>query len=495
MVESSIGQVTGRVMAGGSLAPLAGWEVFLHQISGRSIALQGSTGIDGSFSFPGVPVGTFLISASKPGQGAAQAEGRIIREGDPVDIPLVVNLFQPAYGRIAGVVFTPGGAAAANTRVCLNSCPPGGTAVTTDADGAFAFESVPLGRFTLLAQSQTTQDSGSGKGEVVFAGDTAYVAIVLSGLGRVTGTAYYRDGSVAKHVDVTLYKAPDAGCGLPECTQSAIEGHFQFTQVPAGNFTVRIRDKVSNLSGSTGGTLNPAGVEEVEVFLEPTGDLTARALPDVLLPASLVILAGESQEVTLQISAPAPAGGLQVDLTSGNPGVATVTPPSVLFPQGETTQKIMVSGVAGGETAIATAIQGIARGSMPVTVKGGVVAGTVYNPSMNPVAGVQINVKGVLTTTQGDGSFQVDGVPGPEVAIKAFDPLTHLKGYATATMTAPNGFVRGIQVILTSAGAISGTVLLPDGQIPAGGGVKVDLLDVNDLPPPPDRLDRGQWPV
>ena len=55
----------------------------------------------------------------------------------------------------------------------------------------------PLGDTIVFAQSQVTQDSGSAPVEVTFAGETSYVSITLTGLGRITGTAENYDGSAA----------------------------------------------------------------------------------------------------------------------------------------------------------------------------------------------------------------------------------------------------------------------------------------------------------
>jgi hypothetical protein len=65
----------------------------------------------------------------------------------------------------------------------------------------------------------------------------------------------------------------------------------------------------------------------------------------------LTIFASATQTATLNLSGPAPAGGLIINLSSDNTGVATV-PPTVTFPAGATSVNALITGVAGGNTLI-----------------------------------------------------------------------------------------------------------------------------------------------
>jgi hypothetical protein len=63
------------------------------------------------------------------------------------------------------------------------------------------------------------------------------------------------------------------------------------------------------------------------------------------------IFKGTTQNFTLTLSGPAPAGGLTVSLTSGNTAIATV-PASVTFAAGTTNVSVPVTGIATGTTSI-----------------------------------------------------------------------------------------------------------------------------------------------
>ena len=60
---------------------------------------------------------------------------------------------------------------------------------------------------------------------------------------------------------------------------------------------------------------------------------------------------GTTQDVTLSLSGPAPAGGLTVSLTSANTGIATV-PSSVTFPANAASVNVPVTATGTGTTTI-----------------------------------------------------------------------------------------------------------------------------------------------
>ena len=214
-----------------------------------------------------------------------------------------------------------------------------------------------------------------------------------------------------------------------------------------------------------------------------TLSLSLTTVPEVTIPASTILLAGDSKDITLEISEPAPAGGLVVDLESEDTGIATVDT-SLNINEGETSGVFTVNGVSGGNTMVNASIQGFFRRSMTVAVQGGVVSGTVYDPSMVPVAGANVNVNGLTDVTDSEGRFRVQGVVGIDfrfVRIQVTDPVTGLQGSYFGAMNVPNGFLRNVEIILVEAGTVAGTAALQDGHTPAGEGVRVDLFRANNL--------------
>lgn len=322
IVESPIGFITGTALAAGDLTPLVGWPVEIRQpnpygsgdplTGGTWTIWRATTGIDGGFVFPGITVGTFDLKVEKPGVGRADVEGRITHEGEIVDIPVVVNLIQDPEGTIKGWVYNPDGTPAANAKVCLGKCPPMGRGTTTGNDGVFVFENVPLNKYKISARSQGTEDAGYTHTELTFTGETAHPIIILNGLGVVTGTVEWQDGTPASGVEVNLQSSPIPACEDSLCTAFADEnGNFQFIQVPSGRFTVEAVNPLNpNVSGSNGGILEPGGSADVRVVLEPVGSITGMVLssdgspaPDIIArleltnppPYTSLILYGETE--------------------------------------------------------------------------------------------------------------------------------------------------------------------------------------------------------
>lgn len=84
-------------------------------------------------------------------------------------------------------------------------------------------------------------------------------------------------------------------------------------------------------------------------------------------PGSLSIVAGQTRNFTLTLSAPAPAGGVTLNTTSSTPATATV-PASVSIAAGGTTATLVVTGVAAGTSVIQAGGANIPNVTANVTV-------------------------------------------------------------------------------------------------------------------------------
>ncbi len=210
--------------------------------------------------------------------------------------------------------------------------------------------------------------------------------------------------------------------------------------------------------------------------------LTVTALPDVSFGPSVIVDAGVTAQLAVQLATAAPAGGTRIDFAT-DPTIATSTP-FVIVPAGQTNATVSVTGVAGGTTFINALIDGVQRASATVVVQGGIVSGTVLDPQLVPAAGAKVTVISGLTTvttdTDGQGRFRVVGVVGPDVTVKVLkdiDDSTRLLGFAHGFMNRPNGFLN-VDIVILAAGFLHGPVYLADGTTPANDGVKVDLFEL-----------------
>lgn len=292
--EAAIGHVRGMVYAAGTMAPLRGWQVRLSVAfpDGSGLSLIGTTGTDGGFFFPGIPQGVFTITASRDGLGSITAQGVITRENELVEMPLLVSLLKPSLGRIEGIVLKDDGTPAADYAVCIDpmekSC---AFNLTAGSDGTFGVDGLSLGRHIVIASSQVAASSGSAMADIAFAGEAAFVKIVVNGFATVAPTVVWQDNAPAAGVQVVLEKAPDAGCGAGSCVRYADQsGNVSFPAVPPGTYTVWAHDPVSGLSGATAGVLHAGDTATPRLVLEVNGTVTGTAIyPDGINRPGIIV--------------------------------------------------------------------------------------------------------------------------------------------------------------------------------------------------------------
>ena len=294
IVEGALGMVRGTVLESGVLQPLKGWRVVLSQsISGRSVPpLATMSSVDGTFSFPGVAKGAVTLQATKADvqTGSSAATGQIEREGQVIEVPVLVSIIRPSFGSIDGLVLDSNGAAGANaivalcTSVCVDSA-------TADADGRFALAQLPLGRYVVQARSQTTKAAGQSIVQIQVDGDSPAVTVVMASAGRINIVVTKANGTLAPNVRVTLTAIPGTGClnNSPCVAYTNENGAYSFADVPATRFMVQAFDPVSEFKGAVGDTLDPPETKNVQIVLEPTASLRARVLLQNGTPAGGVV--------------------------------------------------------------------------------------------------------------------------------------------------------------------------------------------------------------
>ena len=90
----------------------------------------------------------------------------------------------------------------------------------------------------------------------------------------------------------------------------------------------------------------------------------------VLIPRNLVVPAGQTVPLNVELSSPAPAGGATITLQSGNTGILTIAPTAVTISSGATTPAVapQVTGVAPGSTNITGSSSGYTSDTETVNV-------------------------------------------------------------------------------------------------------------------------------
>lgn len=152
---------------------------------------------------------------------------------------------------------------------------------------------------------------------------------------------------------------------------------ISFTTTPAGIASIT---PVTILAGQTVPATNPTitGVEWGTVTIQAVATAYAsQAVPATvgqtltITPASISVLTSNTANASVNLSAPAPAGGLVVNLTVANSALATVASP-ITVPAGSSSASVVVSGVSAGSTTLtasgAAGISTITAGSASVVV-------------------------------------------------------------------------------------------------------------------------------
>ncbi len=318
VTQYGLGLVRGQLFQTNTLAPLKAWDVRLSSQlpSGRALpGLASTTDPAGRFYFPGVVTAPFRVHASKRGVAASgNASASVDRDGQVVDLPIVVDIARPQFGVIEGTVFNPDASPAAFAQVVLGGGPSAPT-TTAAADGTFAFTGVPLGRFVLRATPQVgaTQEA-SASGELAFENDIARVSLILGGTATVTGTVVLADGvTPAPFANVFLTGVPFAGCeaaqpvacsagptGQPSRTCAELSqrggclnaadasGRFAFARISARSFSV-VAETTDGRLGQVGGPLNPNQSLDLRVVLSDSSRVSGRVLSATGTPVALAV--------------------------------------------------------------------------------------------------------------------------------------------------------------------------------------------------------------
>ncbi|MGE3957098.1 MAG: Ig-like domain-containing protein [Vicinamibacterales bacterium] len=274
--------------------------------------------------------------------------------------------------------------------------------------------------------------------------------------------------------------------------QITVTGAFSYTETrsPAVQTATRSETFVLNVPASlvTGDTVTVtarATDASGNVSAPVSTTLTAQVVASVTLPPSILARAGDQVPIDVTLGAPAPAGGVRVDLISLSPGVAAVTS-GVDFAAGETVKTATVTAIAGGTTTIDARVSGATRATTAITVIGGVVRGDVLVPTpggFQPVANAQVTIfhagTPLTAVTDAAGQFLIEGVQGAGFAGRSFS-VTATDGsrldVESFLLDVPDGSAQ-VSLILLDLGLIQGTVYQPDVVTPVGAGVKVDLFE------------------
>ncbi len=483
------GSVTGVVYdLAGRRVP--GAQVVVASVGDPQSGGRAQSGPDGSFLVPDISVGPVTVKASA-GNGLGIAAGRIERAGTATVVDVVLDGGAAAVSgtvrRVEAAVTSPApGATVVYYFRPANASPQPLGVVQAGPGGAYRFESMPVGPFTVEARTSEGSDSVHGTavaGEL----DRQDLLIVVpppdqlgTVRGKVTTAAGANAVGAAVAIDGYVMAVTDS------------DGRYQATQVQVRPGAVRqLSARLGRWQGEASFTLGSEGqtVEDVDVTLSGTGSALFRVLDaqgngiegvDVaVLSAACPSACGCDRHPT------GPGGTVQFDE----------------LPVGPVTMRALrsdggMNDVADGH-AIVTGVLAVAQGLLQFRGVGKV-EGVVRQPPQPgqtqglPSHGAQVVLwrpaydyqyctllpQPASVSTDVDGRFAFPRVNAGETQLLATHPFAPQAVSARHVLRAAETWTQELQLAETFAGELRGTVFLPDGTTSAGAGVQVTVNGV-----------------
>ena len=309
LIEQARGELNGSVLDGYGVSLVPGAIVIWRVAGGLTPPRTVSTGPDGHFSFPGTPAGDFTLEAEDPVRHFKGFTSGSLLASVPV-LTTQVQLQQLA--RLAGRIFEPDGITPATNAAVLLVGPAGTISTDTDAAGRVAFLDLPLGGYTLRADSlraNATHSAIKTNLSLSVPGNAPDLAIRLAGVGTVSGTVFLSDGTTpAADAEVTINMQAPLFNPHEETTFASGTGLFTFTNVALGPYTLSAKSVA--LGTSVGGSLSTDGeIDNLTLVLGASGAVVGRLLrADGLTPVSAV-------DVSLQFNSQSGLPGIAVART------------------------------------------------------------------------------------------------------------------------------------------------------------------------------------
>ena len=419
------GSVTGLVTNSGQ--PVSSAEVFISAANGN---FSTATGADGRYRFDSVAIGPFAVTATDVSGMRGRTTGAVTVSGQTV----TANIQLIATGTVTGTIFRAGGTtpvAGAQVSVYDNNFFGNLIGTTTsDAQGRYTVDFVPVGGFRVEVLEPATGDQGRATNQVNANGDVRTINVTLNGQGRVVVTVRDNANNLVGGAQVRV--TSQTQFGGTQTANSLADGTATFERVLAGQFSVVATDPVTNLSGSVTGTVGVGGTANVSVQLQPSGTIRGRVLDvDGTTPMSDVSVRLLNNNFFFNVvrdvrTAPdgtysfeaVPLGTYHVDTRDTSNRVRARVNNLVLGTNAQTiTQDLVFVGL-------------------------GTITGQVFNPNNTLAPGIAVSVQSnnpqvggsFNTTTNSQGEYTVTNVPVGSFIATATNSAQQLRGETTGQL-------------------------------------------------------------
>jgi hypothetical protein len=451
------GQVSGVVKTD-QLVPNAA--VTLRNVGFPHQIFETKTDENGQFTISGVWEGQFTVSAFDP---VTRTGGRTQGEVPGHNAQVNVEVLLDPVGTIKGRVMSPDGVSEMiDAQVVLYHSKFNYKAVGyfyVSQEGGYIFENVPSGNFYLEALHPASGRKGkkSGSLETTGGGEIVEVDVYLEGRGTVTGTFY--DGSGVNPVPHAGIKIRSQGI-YPFTLESTTDaqGNFTFAEVAQGEFDLDATDPANGLKGSASGQVQYDGeTVYIDVIAQGWGSVKGKVYKaDGTLDTMGARVALKQGSKTYGAYADTTTGEYHIEFVP----MGSFTVYAYEYPgerdYGSASGKIEFHGQ------VAT---------VDITFKGlGSVTGRVLDGSGNPEPGISVTLTSgyekFTTNTDSDGIYGFNQLRMGLFSLEAKQAVTNLSASGSGELT-ENGQTVTVDLILDSAGSVTGRILNPDGTTPA----------------------------
>ena len=396
-----------------------------------------TTDAAGFYRVVGVPLGTWTIVGKDDVTGRyAKAQATLTSDGQTV----VADLIGSTLGTVEGTVTdTDGTSPAVGVSVSLdvNDGFSSQRTVTTDQDGRYRFPGTPPGVLTLLARDTDSPQTGHGTGVMPTDTTTVVVDIALEPLGdlqvRVLAPELGPGGEAVVAPEAVVYLGSlEVGCQEGSATECDA---VRFPDLDLGAYTVTARVLGTGSVGRAVAQVSVAGgTSDVDVTLRGAGSVVG-----VVRDAQGVDV-GPGVTVWLTVDEAGPAFGTTDSVATDADGGFSFED----VPVGSFRVTAIVPPLAGGASGVIAS----SGDEVPVDIElgdTGTVGGVVLSAAGALVAGAEVLVtfkpqsptEGLWrAVTDGDGRFQLAGVPVGAVSLLALAPVGDGRRSASAVLEA-----------------------------------------------------------
>src|SRR6185312_1075913 len=227
-----------------------------------------STDATGVYQITGVAPGPYTITAVDLSGGLrAKVTGTL-----PPNQSATVNLVLTPSGTIKGTAFGRNGVTPVASGVNITLTGPAFQTTTTDGQGQYSFDFVPLGNYTIQS-SDATGNQGRTAGSLLTTSQVAITNVTFLGQGQVAGQVQNAAGNPVANASVTLVS--QSIFPGQKTTTSDATGHFSFSAVFVGGFQTTASSAISRLGGQSTGSISSDGQSvNVTITLSATGSLS-----------------------------------------------------------------------------------------------------------------------------------------------------------------------------------------------------------------------------